>query len=97
MRIGISLLNNQVQAERHHLGLRLSLAVEHVEAVLHEREVVVGGEQAAGAELRVVGREAVRHDQVRAVVHAHPVRQLVVVGVRIVEEAALRSSSSASS
>src|SRR2546425_3281461 len=79
----------QVQPERHHLGLRLALAVEHVEAVLHEREVVVGGEQAAAAELRIVGREAVRHDQMRALVPAHPVRQLVVVGIRVVEEAAL--------
>src|SRR5713226_1050296 len=79
----------QMQPERHHLGLRLALAVEHVEAVLHEREVVVGGEQATAAELRIVGREAVRHDQVRVLVHAHPVRQLVVVGIRVVEEAAL--------
>ena len=78
----------QVQAERHHLGLRPALAVEHVEAVLHEREVVGRGEEAAGAELRVVGRQAVRHHQVRAIVHAHPVGQLVVVGVRVVEEAA---------
>src|SRR6266545_2729165 len=54
----------QVQPERHHLGLRLALAVEHVEAVLHEREVVVGGEQATAAELRIVGRETVRHHQV---------------------------------
>src|SRR5262245_24833731 len=35
----------EVQAERHHLGLRSALAVEHVEAVLDEREVVVGGEE----------------------------------------------------
>src|SRR3989442_709421 len=36
----------QVQPERHHLGLRLALAVQHVEAVFHEREVVVRGEEA---------------------------------------------------
>src|SRR6266540_1367166 len=79
----------QVQPERHHLRLRLSLAVEDVEAVLHEGEVVLGGEEAAAAELRVVGGEAVGHHQVRALVHAHPVGQLVVVGVGVVEEAAL--------
>src|SRR5580765_8100328 len=55
----------QVQPERHHLGLRAALAVEHVEAVLHEREVVVGGEEAAPAELRIVGGEAVGNDQMR--------------------------------
>src|SRR6266700_6499815 len=79
----------QVQAERHHLRLRAALAVEHIEAVLDEREVVLGGEEAAAAELRIVGGEAVRHDQMRAVVHPQPVRQLVVVCVRIVEKAAL--------
>src|SRR6266850_1491654 len=78
-----------VQPERYHLGLRLALAVEHVEAVLHEGEIVVGGEEAAAAELRIVRREAVRHDQMRTLVHAHPVGQLVVVGVRVVEKAAL--------
>src|SRR5262249_34583722 len=79
----------EVQAERHHLGLRPTLAIEHVEAVLHEREVVVGREEAAAPELRVVGRQAVRDDEVRAVVHPHPVRQLVVVGVGVVQKAAL--------
>src|SRR5215510_7342376 len=78
----------QVQAERHHLGLRAALTVEDIEAVLDERVVVVRGEEAAAAELGVVGREAIRHDQVRAIVHAHPVGELVVVRVGVVEEAA---------
>src|SRR5207247_6394287 len=75
--------------ERQHLRLRLALAVEHVEAVLHEREVVVAGEEAAAPELRVVGREAVRHDEVWSVAHAYPVRELVVVRIGVVEKATL--------
>src|SRR5207237_10137972 len=63
---------SQVQAERHHLGLRPALAIEHVEAVLDEREVVVRGEAATATELRIVGGEAVRHDEVRAPAHADP-------------------------
>src|SRR5712691_4424360 len=45
----------QVQPERHHLGLRAALAIQHVEPVLHERVVVGRGEEAAAAELRIVG------------------------------------------
>src|SRR5215510_578582 len=77
----------QVQAERHHLGLRAALAVENVEAVPDERVVVARREEAAAAELGIVGGEAVGHHQMRAIVHAHPVGELVVVRVRVVEEA----------
>src|SRR5262245_19483582 len=74
----------QVQAERHHPGLRAALAIQDLEAVLDERVVVAGREEAAAAELGVVRREAVGHDQVRPIVHAHPVGQLVVVRVGVV-------------
>src|SRR5262245_25577596 len=79
----------QVQPERHHLGLRSALAVEDVEAVPDERVVVRGGEEAAAAKLGVVGGQAVGHHQMRAIVHAHPVGELVVVRVGVVEEPAL--------
>src|SRR5215510_4880501 len=58
----------QVQAQRHHLGLRAALAVEDVEAVPDERVVVAGREEAAAAELGVVGRQAVRHHEMRAII-----------------------------
>src|SRR5437016_4752033 len=81
--------STEMQAERHHLRLRRPLAIQHVEAVGHEPEVIVRGEEPAAAKLRVVGGEAVRHDEVRPLVHAHPVRELVVVRIRVVEEATL--------
>src|SRR5258705_2068585 len=76
----------QVEPERHHPGLRPALAVEHVEAIFQEREIVVGREEAAASELRIVRREAVRSPQVRAPVHPNPVRQFVEEGGFLYEQ-----------
>src|SRR5262249_31112375 len=75
----------QMKPQRQHLGPRSPLPVEHVEPVLHEREVVRAGEEPSAPELRIVRRQAVRHDEVRALADARPVRKLVVVRVGIVE------------
>src|SRR5215207_5865073 len=52
-----------------------------------EEEVVAGMGRAADV-LPVIGREAVRHDEVWTAVDCEPVGELIVVGVRIVQEAA---------
>src|SRR5262249_6781838 len=54
-----------VQSERHHARLALALAVEHVEAVLHVGEEVVGGREGKIAVAPVVvGLVGIRDDQV---------------------------------
>src|SRR5215469_1781075 len=74
-----------VQPDRHHPRLSSSLSVEHVEAVLDEGEPRIGRPDPAGILAVVVG-QGVGHDEVPAPGHRHPVRQLVVVGIRVVEE-----------
>src|SRR3989449_2665412 len=66
-----------------------ALGVEHVEGVPQVREEIVAGVEALGRpELHVVVVERIRDDQMRRAVHLDPVRQVVVVGVSVVEEAA---------
>src|SRR5262245_31305466 len=76
-----------VQPDRQHPGLSPSLTVEHVETVLDEGEPRIGRPDPAGILAVVVG-EGVGHDEVPAPGDRYPVRQLVVVGIRVVEEAA---------
>ena len=67
-----------------------ALRVEHVERVSRVGEPIIAGREATGkSELHVVDVQGVGDDQVRLARHDGPVRQIVVVGVRVVEKAAL--------
>ena len=76
-----------VQADRHHLRMPGPFAQEHVEGVFDEGEPLIGRAGPAGIFPVVVGQR-VGHDEVRPTLHRLPVRELVVVRVGIVEEAA---------
>src|SRR6516225_6192412 len=76
-----------MQADRHHLRLLAPLSVEDVEGISQECEELVGRRESAAHELRVVVDEAIGHDKVAAATDFDPIGKLVVVGVRIVEEA----------
>src|SRR5947199_13117 len=79
-----------VEADRHHLRRGRALRVEHVEGVAQVREEVVAGVEALRhAELHVVVVERVGNDEVWLAGHDDPVREIVVVGVRVVQEPAL--------
>ena len=77
-----------VQADVHQLSALLVELVESVDQV--GREIVGGDEPVRDQELEVVGVERVRDHEVVDSVDVEPVRQLVGVGVGVVEEAALR-------
>ena len=78
-----------MQTDGHHLGRRRSFAVQHIERVLEVvEEAVAGRETGRYAEFHVVGVERVGDHEVRFAVHARPVRQVVVVGVGVVEKTA---------
>ena len=79
-----------VQADRHHPRVLGALGVEHVERVSHVGEPLVARAEALWrSKLHVVVVERVGHHQVRAAGLDDPVRQVIVVGVGVVEEAAL--------
>ena len=79
----------QMQADRHHLGRGLSLAQQHVEGVAMKGLVVAGAREGAVGEFSVIVDEAVGHDEVRPPVDLDPIGKLVVIGVAVVEKAAL--------
>ena len=62
------------------------LTVEEVERIAAVGEEVVAGGESAATEFQVVGRQAVRHDQMRLALDAGPVWQLVVIRIRVVQE-----------
>ena len=87
-----------VQADRQHLRRRsAALGVQHVEGVAQVGEELVPAVEALGGrEAHVVGVERVRDDEVRLRRPTlHPVRQVVGVGVGVVEEAAVLDDESA--
>ena len=58
----------QVDAHRHHLWQHCALAIQQVEMVPQEQEKVIAGLGGATHVFPIVGREAVRHHEVRAAV-----------------------------
>src|ERR1700739_1627179 len=62
-----------VQPHRHHARALRTLLVEDIEAVAQKREEILAGAEYSAAEFRVVGRQRIRHDEVRAVIHVYPI------------------------
>ena len=78
-----------VQPDRHHARAVGAFFVKEIEAIAQEREKVFARAEDATPEFRIVGGQRIRHDQMRAAGHPHPIRQLVVVGIAVVEEPAM--------
>ena len=79
-----------MQPDRHHLRRGFSFAVEHVERILQVvEESLARREPRRDRELHVVVVERVRDDEMRLPADPRPVRQVVVVCVGVVQEAAL--------
>jgi len=80
--------HSQVQPDRHHLRGMRSLAMQPVEGVDRIRGEIGGAAKPVGMEeLHVVGVESIWQHQVPLVSDLHEIRQVVVVGVAVVEEA----------
>src|SRR5688572_3341661 len=78
-----------VQPQRHHPRGRLPFFVERVEGLLGGLEEVVAGRIVAAPEARVVERERIRDDEPLPLAHLRVVRQVVVVRIAVVDEAAM--------
>src|SRR5580692_2438200 len=78
-----------MQPHRHHARALRTLFVEDIEAVAQKGEEILAGTENAAAEFRIVGRQRIRHNEVWPVTHPHPIGQLVVVGIAVIEEPAM--------
>src|SRR5260221_1898966 len=79
-----------MQPDRHHLRPLLPFRVEHVETVAQiGEELLAGIEALGGGEAHVVGVERIGHDEMVAPLLAHPIGQIVGIGIGIVEKTAL--------
>ena len=79
-----------MQANRHHLGLPLALAMQLVERGLEIGEKILAGHPPrAESELEVVGVESIGNDQPRLTGHLHPIGEVVVVGIGVVKRLGL--------
>src|SRR5262245_10432078 len=71
-----------VQPDRHHLRRALALGIEEIERIPQIHKEVVSMDEALRIdEAHVVGVEAVRDDEVRAVRAVDPIGQVVGIGV----------------
>ena len=79
-----------MQADRHHFRRALAFGVEHVEAVAQiSEEIVAVGEALRIDEAHVVGIERIGNDQMRRFRPAHPIGQIVGIGIGRIEKAAV--------
>ena len=78
-----------MQADRHHLGMGPAFLVELIEIRLEILLEIHRRAESAPVEFPVIGRERVRDHQVLLAADHRPVRQVVVIGVAIEQEAAL--------
>src|SRR6202043_561421 len=78
-----------MQPHRHHARALRTLFVEDIEAVAQKGEEILAGTENAEAEFRIIGSQRVRYNEVRTVIPPHPIGQLVVVGVAVVEKPAV--------
>src|SRR5205823_4546556 len=78
-----------VQPERHHPWAGRALVVQLVEGLAGGLEEVLAGREMAPPELGVVDRQGVRHHQPLLLADHRVVGQVVVVGVAVIDEAAV--------
>src|SRR5215469_3218062 len=78
-----------VQSDRHHARAVRALFMEKIEAVAQKGEEILARAEHAAAEFRIVGSQRIGDDEMRALADPHPIRQFVIVGVAVVEEAAV--------
>ena len=64
-----------------------TLAIQHVKAISGIGKKILRSRKHAAAELRVIDAERIGHDQMRPAIDGHPIRQLIVIGVGVVEKA----------
>ena len=76
-----------MQSHRHHLRRNHTFGEQHLDGVAQELEELRAGGDASPDELGVVGRERVRHHEVMRAAFPDPERQLVGIGIVVVEKA----------
>src|SRR4029077_11951197 len=77
------------QADRHDTWPVGPFFVEEVEAVAQKVEEILAGPEDATAKLRIVGGQRVGYHEVWLVTDPHPIGQLVVIGVAVIEKTAM--------
>src|SRR6516162_8440419 len=76
-----------VQSQRHQLGMVGALRVHDLEAVDHVAGKIIAGREAAILiEPVVVGLKGIRNDHVERIADRHPIRELVVERVSVIEK-----------
>src|SRR5262245_36715984 len=79
-----------VQSDGHHFRRLLAFGIERVECVLEiGKEVIAGAETLCVDETHVVGVERVGNDEMWSFRSAHPIWQIVGVGIRGIKKAAV--------
>jgi len=81
----------RMKADRHHLGCADAFATKQVQRVAEEGEEVAARRHGAANKLGVVVDATLGNDEVVATEDAHPIGQLVIIGVGVVEKAAILS------
>src|SRR5262245_55588975 len=75
----------RVEANRHHLWLPLTLAMELIECGPEiGEEILPRYPPRVGGELEVIGVKSIGNNEPRLAVHPNPVREIVVVGIGVV-------------
>ena len=78
-----------MQTDRHHARYRGAFLVQSVKAIAQVgKKLIPGIETLGGAEAHIVGVQGVGDDQVIFAIHFGPKRQVIVVVIRVIEEAA---------
>ena len=79
-----------MQTDRHHFGGPPAFGPEHVEGIPQIREELIAVTEALRIdEAHVIGIERIGDDQMRLLGSAHPIGQIVGIGIRGIEKAAL--------
>ena len=78
-----------MEADRHHLRAVFALGVQDVERVFQIVEKLLTGiESLRRCKTHVIGIQCVGHHQLRGLELVVPVRQIICIGIRVVDKAA---------